>query len=111
MSTMIDPKKLAALAEQRALDIKTEKDLADLSRELMKLTVETARGAEMAAHLGYAKHDPCGRNSGNSRNGVSTKRLQGSHGEVEIDTPRDRNGGFEPLLVRKGQTRLTQFDD
>jgi len=77
----------------------------------MKLTVETALGAEVEAHWGYAKHDPCGRNSGNSRNGVSTKRLNGAHGEVEIDTPRDRIGGFEPLLVRKGQTRLTQFDD
>ena len=61
MSTMIDRKKLAALAKRLALDIKTEKDLSDLSRELMKLTVETARGAEMEVHLGYAKHDPCGR--------------------------------------------------
>lgn len=55
MSTMIDRKKLEALAKQLALDIKAEKDLSDLSRELMKLTVETALGAEMEAHLGYAK--------------------------------------------------------
>lgn len=111
MSSMIDREKLEAMAKELAMDIRTEKDLSDLSRALMKLTVETALGAELEAHLGYAKHDPSGRNSGNSRNGVSSKRLQGAHGEVEIDTPRDRNGDFEPLLVRKGQTRLTQFDD
>ncbi len=111
MSSMIDREKLEAMAKELAMDIRTEKDLSDLSRALMKLTVETALGAELEAHLGYAKHDPSGRNSGNSRNGVSSKRLQGAHGEVEIDTPRDRNGDFEPMLVRKWQTRLTQFDD
>lgn len=68
-------------------------------------------GAEMEAHLGYAPHEAKGRNSGNSRNGYSAKVLKGDHGEVEITTPRDREGSFEPRIVRKGQTRLTQFDD
>jgi len=66
---------------------------------------------EMNAHLGYAKHDPAGANSGNSRNGVSHKTLKGDFGEVEVETPRDRNGEFEPQLVRKHQTRWTGFDD
>jgi len=61
--------------------------------------------------LGYAKHDPKGRGSGNSRNGLSRKRLKGDHGEIEIETPRDRDASFEPQFIRKGQTRLTQMDD
>lgn len=75
------------------------------------MTVEAALGAEMEAHLVYAKHAPEGHQTGNSRNGYSGKTLKGDHGEVAIEVPRDRNGTFEPLLVRKGQTRLTEFDD
>jgi len=106
-----DRKKLEAIARDLAKDIKSEKDLSDLSRELVKLTVEAALGAEMEEHLGYAKHSSSGRSSGNSRNGLSSKTLKGDHGEVEIETPRDRNGSFDPQFVRKGQTRLTHFDD
>ncbi len=111
MSNEIDQKQLEALAKELAKGIKTEKDLGALSRQLLKLTVETALGAEMEEHLGYAKHEAEGRNGGNSRNGYSRKTLKGDHGAVEIATPRDREGRFEPQLVRKGQTRLTQFDD
>ena len=103
--------KLRALAEELAKDIKSEKDLGELSKQLMKLTVETALNAEMDHHLGYSKHAKEGHNSGNNRNGYSSKTLKGQHGEVLIDTPRDRNGDFEPQFVKKGQTRLTQFDD
>ena len=106
-----DRKKLEAIAKELAKDIKSEKDLSDLSRELVKLTVEAALGAEMEEHLGYAKHSLSGRNSGNSRNGSSPKTLKGDHGEVEIETPRDRSGSFSPQFVKKGQTRLTHFDD
>jgi transposase-like protein len=107
----MNPDKLKALAAELAKDIKTEKDLGALTRQLVKLTVETALNTELNEHLGYAKHDPSGRGSGNSRNGSSPKRLKGSHGEVAIDTPRDRDGSFDPQFVRKGQTRLTQMDD
>jgi transposase-like protein len=75
------------------------------------MTVEAALGAEMEEHLGYTKHAPEGHNTGNSRNGYSAKTLKGDHGEVEIEIPRDRIGSFEPQLIRKGQTRLTEFDD
>jgi len=111
MSKEKDRDKLQALAEELAKDIHTEEDLADLSRALLKLTVETALKAEMNHHLGYEKHDPKGRNSGNNRNGFSAKTLKGDIGEVEIETPRDRNGSFEPQLIRKGQRRLTKFED
>lgn len=111
MEAAVKQEKLKAIVSELAKDIKTEKDLGALTQELVKLTVETALGAELAEHLGYDKHDPVGRGTGNSRNGTSTKRLKGQHGEVIIDSPRDRNGSFDPQFVRKGQTRLTQMDD
>jgi transposase-like protein len=111
MSKTEIPEDIAALARQVGKQFKCEQDLADFSRLLKKMAVEAALGAEVDDHLGYAKYETKGRGTGNSRNGYSHKILKGDHGEVEIDTPRDRNGTFEPQLVRKGQTRLTQFDD
>jgi transposase-like protein len=94
-----------------AKHIKSEKDIAALSQQLLKLTVERALNVEMDEHLGYDKHAWEGRGSGNSRNGSSPKTVKGSMGEVELDIPRDRRGEFEPQLIGKGQTRLTAFDD
>ena len=111
MSKIEIPEDIAALARKVGRQFKSEQDLADFSRLLKKITVEAALGGEIDDHLGYFKHEIRGRGTGNSRNGYSRKTLKGDHGEVEIDTPRDRNGSFEPQLVRKGQTRLTQFDD
>ena len=107
MSTEIDPK----LIEELAKSVKTEADLANLSKSLLKMTVEKALNTELEEHLGYEKHSVNGNNSGNSRNGSSKKTLKGSHGEVDINTPRDRNSTFEPQLIRKGQTRITDFDE
>jgi len=107
----MNEQEMRALAAQLAKNIKTEKDLGDFSRQLKKMTVEAALGAEMEGHLGYAKNSPDGHHTGNSRNGYSGKTLKGNHGEVGIDVPRDRNGSFEPQLIRKSQTRLTEFDD
>ncbi len=111
MSIVMNEKEMKALAAQLARNLKTEKDLSDFSRQLKKMTVEAALGAEMEEHLGYTKHSPEGHHTGNSRNGYSGKTLKGNHGEVDIEVPRDRNGSFEPQIVRKGQTRLTEFDD
>lgn len=103
----IDPK----LVDELAKSIKTEKDLASLSKHLLKLTVERAMNAELDEHLGYEKHALDGRNSGNNRNGYSSKTLKGNFGEVDIVTPRDRNSTFEPQIIKKGQTRVTEFDN
>jgi putative transposase len=67
--------------------------------------------AELTEHVGYEKRDPAGYNSRNSRNGASKKKLKGDFGEIEWETPRDRNGSFEPAIVSKGQTRFDGFDD
>jgi putative transposase len=81
-----------------------------LLKQLQKRLLEKAMGAELTVHLGYGKHDPVGRNSGNSRNGSSPKTLQGEFGKLELATPRDRNGSFEPQIVAKGQRRFEGFD-
>jgi transposase-like protein len=99
------------LIDELAKSIKTEKDLAALSKHLLKLTVERAMHAELDEHLGYEKHDKAIKGTNNSRNGYSSKTLKGNFGEVEIDTPRDRNSSFEPQLIRKGQTRVTGMDE
>ena len=102
---------IKALAEALQNHIKTPEEGKQLTDLLQKNLIESALGAEMAAHLGYAKHSVDGHNSGNSRNGTSRKTLKHERGEFDIEVPRDRNGSFEPQLVRKGQTRLTDFDD
>lgn len=86
-------------------------DLNGLLKQFTRTVIGRAMRAEMNEHLGYEKHDPAGNNSGNSRNGVTLKTLKGDFGELEIETPRDRNGEFEPQIVRKNQTRWTGFDD
>lgn len=102
---------LQAHVTELAKGVKSEADLNTLTQKLVKMTVEAALSAELDEHLGYAKHNVAGRGSGNSRNGTTSKRLKGQHGDVEINVPRDRTGSFEPQFVRKGQTRLTKMDD
>jgi len=91
-----DLETLKAQVTKLAKGLKSEGDLNDLTQNIVKMTVEAALGAEMDEHLGYEKHDPAGRGSGNSRNGSTPKKLKGQHGEVEIATPRDRAGTFDP---------------
>src|SRR3954449_10697090 len=67
-----------------------------LLQQLNKALVERALDGELTHHLGYEKHDSAGDNSGNSRNGTSSKTMRGKRGQVQIDVPRDRNSDFEP---------------
>ena len=82
-----------------------------LLKQLTKALVERAMKAEMTAHLGYEKNDPSGKKTGNSRNGKSKKTIKGEFGNMEIAVPRDRNSTFEPVIIPKGETRFTGFDD
>ena len=68
---------------------------------LTKMVLETALEAEISEHLGYDKHDPIGRNGENSRNGTRAKMVLTDIGPVQIEVPRDRDGTFEPAIVRK----------
>ena len=82
-----------------------------LLNQLTKRVLETALEEEMSEHLGYDKHDPVGRNLGNSRNGVRSKTVLTEIGPVEIDLPRDIEASFTPQIVKKRQRRLTGVDE
>src|SRR5258708_382589 len=82
-----------------------------LLKHLTKAILERALQAELTAHLGFEKHDPAGHHSGNARKGKGRKGLKGDFGELELETPRDRQASFEPKIVAKGQSRFTGFDD
>src|SRR5215468_7097676 len=82
-----------------------------LLSQVTKAVLERALAEEMTGHLGYDKHDPAGRGSGNNRNGTTGKTVLTDIGAVDLAVPRDRNGSFDPKIVRKGQTRLEGFND
>jgi putative transposase len=82
-----------------------------LLSQVTKAVLERALGEEMTEHLGYEKHDPAGRGSGNSRNGTGGKTVLTDVGGIDLEVPRDRAGSFEPRIVRKGQTRLDGFNE
>jgi putative transposase len=106
----IDPKLIEGLLAgyKKPEDIVGENGLL---KQLTKAILERALDTELTEHLGYEKHDPVGYKSGNSRNGKSPKKLKGDFGEMDLETPRDRNATFEPKIIEKGQTRFTGFDD
>ncbi|MFI5987914.1 IS256 family transposase [Streptomyces sp. NPDC051555] len=82
-----------------------------LLQQLTKRVLECALEGEITDHLGYEKHDPAGDGSGNSRNGTRSKTVLTEVGPVEVEVPRDRDGSFEPQLVKKRQRRLTGVDE
>ncbi|MEH1018021.1 transposase, partial [Micromonospora sp. CPCC 206060] len=82
-----------------------------LLQQLTKRVLESALEGEITDHVGYDKHDPAGRGSGNTRNGSRTKTVLTDVGPVEVRVPRDAAGTFEPQIVRKRQRRLSGVDD
>jgi putative transposase len=82
-----------------------------LLKQLTKAVIERCLETELDSHLGYPKHGRHGNANSNTRNGTSQKTVKGEQGQIEIDVPRDRQGTFEPQLVKKGQTRLEGFDE
>ena len=100
-------RELVERARQEGLDVTGP---TGLLQQMMKSVLEAALTEEITDHLGYEHGDPAGRGSGNSRNGTTSKTVLTESGPVEIDTPRDRAGTFEPMIVRKGQRRLDGID-
>lgn len=104
------PKKLL---DELLESVKTPEDLTGPDGVLNELTsalVNRLLEVEVTEHLGYEKHDPAGRGTGNSRNGKSSKSVRTARGKIQVDVPRDREGSFEPRLIRKRQTRFEGFD-
>lgn len=91
--------------------IKDMNDVHEFVKMLTAETIQAALDAELENDLGYSKYDYKNKQTSNSRNGYSPKTVQGSMGEMEIQIPRDRNGEFEPQLVKKHQTDVSSIED
>jgi putative transposase len=102
------------LLDRLLADYKKPEDLigeTGLLKQLTKALLERALDAELTAHLGHEKHAPVATKGGNVRNGKSSKTIKGEFGKLPIEVPRDRDATFEPVILPKGQTRFTGFDD
>ncbi len=105
----IDRDKLKELIKEQGL-----KDMSDVNqfiKDLMAETIQSMLQAELDQELGYSKYDYKNKQTDNSRNGYSGKTVKSSQGEIDIKVPRDRNGEFEPQLVRKNQTDIAGIED
>ena len=102
------------LLDELLKDCERPEDLlgeAGLMKELKIKLMERMLGAELTAHLGYEEGQDVPPVQSNRRNGLSSKALKGQDGELPISVPRDRDGSFEPELVKKGQTRIDGMED
>lgn len=97
--------------KELAKDCRTVDDVHEMLKNLFRNTLQQILEAEMEEHLGYKKHSVEGINTGNSRNGYSKKTIKTRLGETVIDVPRDRNGEFEPRIVRKYETTSSQLEE
>ena len=88
--------------------VKNGTDVNGLMREMMSVILEGSLDGEMEEELGYSKYDFRNKETDNSRNGYNSKTLHTSYGDMELDVPRDRNGEFEPKIIKKYQNTLTQ---
>jgi transposase-like protein len=111
IAAALDPQLVARLAAQARAQGVQLLGRGGVLQQLTKRFLEAALEAEMDEHLGYGKHDPAGRNGGNSRNGKRGKTLLTEVGPVDIEVPRDREGSFAPAIVRKRQRRLGGVED
>lgn len=80
-------------------------------KKIIKASLEGMLDAELTEHLGYVKYSPVGKNSGNSRNGKTHKTLKNNNGEIELTVPRDRDGSFDPVIVKKYERTLGPIED
>ncbi len=90
-------------------DVETTEDLQGFLRDLTKDVLETLYQGELTSHLGYEKHEQNTENE-NSRNGYGSKKVRSSHGEIELEPPRDRKGTFDPKIVSKGQKDISGIE-
>jgi len=81
--------------------LQSMKDVNNFTRELVAPLLQEMMEAELTTTLGYEKHSPSGTHSGNSRNGYRHRRVAGTHGEADLAVPRDRNGDYEPKILKE----------
>jgi len=105
------------MIEQLKADLSKAKNYEDLMgkdgaiKKLIAKSLEQMLESELTEHLGYERYSPNGKNSGNNRNGKSHKTLRNDNGEIEISVPRDRNGHFDPVIVKKYEKTIGPIED
>lgn len=106
------PEEIARRAKIRELlqesNISSMADIQELFKETIAEFMENGLDAELDEELGYSRYDYKNKDTDNSRNGHSSKILKTSFGEVDIDVPRDRKGEFDPVILKKNQTSISQ---
>jgi len=106
-----------AMIEQLKSDLSKAKTYEDLMgkngaiKKLIAQTLEQMLESELTEHLGYEKYSPEGKNSGNSRNGKTRKSIRNDNGELDLSVPRDRNGEFDPVIVKKYEKTIGPIED
>ena len=88
--------------------VKDGKDVNAMMRDMMSVILEGALDGELEEELGYSKYDYRNKDTNNSRNGYSKKTMHTSYGDMDVDIPRDRNGEYEPQVIKKYQNTITQ---
>ena len=94
--------------KENDIKVKDGTDVNSIMREMMSIILEGTLDAEMDEELGYSRYDYKNKDTKNSRNGYSSKTMHTSYGDMDINVPRDRNGEFEPQVIRKYQNTITQ---
>lgn len=97
--------------QEKLKNLKTSSDVTAFARDLIAPVLQSMLEAEMTEHLGYEKHDPRGRLTGNNRNGHSVKTLRTSFGPAPVEIPRDRNGTFDPRAIPKYATVQSDVEE
>lgn len=92
-------------------NLKDPKDIQEMLKKLFGDTLQEMLEAELDHELGYTKYDYKNKQTDNSRNGYSSKTVKSNYGKVDLDVPRDRNGQFEPAVVKKNQTDISSIED
>ena len=94
--------------KENNVQVKDGTDVNAIMRDMMSIILEGALDEELNEELGYSKYDYRNKETDNSRNGHSQKTMHISYGDMELDVPRDRKGGFEPQLIKKYQNTVSQ---
>ena len=104
-------KDIENIGKELSRNIKTQQEMTEVIGQLIKSMMEGILNAELDSHLGYEKNEKAAQRRKNTRNGYSAKTLKTDYGDLAIQTPRDRDASFEPLIIPKGKTRLDGFED
>ena len=99
---------MTSFLKENDIKVKDGTDVNSIMRDMMSIILEGTLDAEMDEELGYSKYDYKNKDTDNSRNGYSSKKMHTSYGDMEINVPRDRKGEFEPQVIKKYQNTVTQ---